>query len=176
MPTPPDEAILKSLSQFIEQGIPFNRFMGLLVERIAHGEAVIRIPWRDEFIGDPFRPALHGGVVSTLIDVTGGAACFAALTSYKDRVSTVDLRVDYLRPVTKLDLICLAKVVRMGNRVASVQMVVHAGELPDGASADATPAEGSEPIATGRAVYNVSRADRGHADRGQTPPLDIWKG
>ena len=58
----------------------------------------LQLPYRAELIGDASRPALHGGVISTLIDVAGGFAVWTQLAGVEDRVSTIDLRVDYLAP------------------------------------------------------------------------------
>ena len=137
---------LEIVADFIEDGIPFNRFLGLKVVRLLEGECLLHLPWADHFIGDVMRPALHGGVTSTLIDVAGGAACFTMVDLTRDRLSTVDLRVDYLLPGPAADLYVEAKVIRMGNRVATVTMEVHSGSFPS---------EG--PIAIGRGVYNVKR-------------------
>ncbi len=145
---------LKALRQFMEEGIPYNRFLGLRCDEVQEGRCVLRVPWRDELVGDPFRPAVHGGVTSALADTAGGGAVFTMLTSHGDRASTVDLRVDYLRPGRAADLVCEAEVVRMGNRVAVTRMHVFSGEIP---------ATGSEayrrPIATAQAVYNIVRAE-----------------
>ncbi len=141
------------LIRFMEELIPFNRLLGLKVELLAEGHCVLRVPWRDELTGDPFRPAVHGGVLSMLVDTAGGLACFSKLTSRKDRVSTVDLRIDYLRPAHGQDLRCEGRVVRMGNRVAVARMAVFAGEIL--ADHDAKEAAA---IATGQAVYNVVRS------------------
>ncbi len=141
---------LVPIIQFLEQGIPYNRFLGIKVEALRDGRCVLRVPWRDELIGDPFRPAVHGGVTSALIDTAGGGAVFSKMRSPRDRTSTVDLRIDYLRPGPSEDLVCEARVVRLGNRVAVTRMHVWTGALPP---------EGSEarekPIATGQGVYNI---------------------
>lgn len=142
------------LVRFMENGIPFNAHLGLRVDAIGPGRCVLRLPWRDAFTGDPFRPAVHGGVISTLVDTAGGAACFSLLENPNDRVSTVDLRVDYLRPARLEDLVCVARVVRMGNRVAVARMEVFNGDPPDAAEADRA---GADPVATGQGVYNVLR-------------------
>lgn len=149
MHEPLDEARVGLLRKWFEDGIPFNRLLGLRVDSLHKGRAVLRVPWRDGLIGDPSRPAVHGGVLSMLVDTAGGAACFAMLDSDDDRVSTVDLRVDYLRPGPAADLVCSAEVVRLGNRVAVARAHVYSGDLPE-SSAD-------DPIALGQAVYNIVR-------------------
>ncbi len=141
---------LALLKGWFEDGIPFNRFLGIRLEVMQRGRCVLRLPWRDELLGDVSRPAVHGGVLSTLLDTTGGGACFSMLDREEDRVSTVDLRVDYLRPGAAADLWCEAEVVRMGNRVGVVRMSLHTGALPE-------PGETGRPVATGQGVYNVVR-------------------
>ena len=112
---------------------------------MADGFARVEIPYKPELIGDPYRPALHGGVLSALIDTCGGAAALTHITP-PETVSTIDLRVDYLRPGEQKTLVCESTVSRMGNRVASVDSrIFH-------------PDEPARLIATGKAVYNVKRA------------------
>ncbi len=131
--------------RFFEQGIPFNAHLGLRIESLAPGKATILLPFRDEHVGDIFRPAVHGGVLAALIDATAGAAVFT-LATVKDRVSTIDLRIDYLRPAPKRDLLAVAEVRRMGRRTAVVHTVV-------------TPAGGDDrdPVAEGTGVFSVWR-------------------
>ena len=136
-----------ALIQFFERQIPFNAHLGMTVESLEAGRCVIAIPFRDHYIGDPFRPALHGGLLSTLGDTAGGLAVFSTLTDYEARVSTVDLRVDYLRPGRSAEVRCEASLVRAGNRVAVTRMVVFQAA-----------AEGeTEPwvVAECRGVYNI---------------------
>lgn len=141
---------LAAIEQFFDVGIPFNKFLGLHLVEIERGRAVAELPFRDEFIGDPVRPALHGGVISMAADTVGGAAVFT-LTDPGDRVATIDLRIDYLRPGLLEDILCDARVIRMGNRVAVTAMVVRQGAT-----------DAAEPYITadGRGVYNVLRSPR----------------
>jgi uncharacterized protein (TIGR00369 family) len=141
----------ESFRAFIERRIPFNALLGLKVTRLDRGFAVMEVPFRPELIGDIFRPAIHGGVLSTLIDATGGAAAFT-MVDVVDRVSTVDMRVDYLRPGVEDTVIAEAEIVRMGNRVCAVQVRVHQGDPV-------------QPIALGSVVYNVSRNVGAPVDR-----------
>ncbi len=135
-----------TLVAFFENNIAFNLHLGMKVELVEPGHCVLRIPYRPELIGDPWRPALHGGVMSTIIDTAGGLAVFASLDQIGG-VSTVDLRVDYLRPGLLEDVFCDATVIRAGNRVAQASMRVLQG--PDR----------SYLAAEGRGVYNITRPD-----------------
>ena len=145
----PIKKALRPLAQFIEQGVPFNQFLNIQVKLLQSGHCVLCVPFRSEWIGDVTRPALHGGVISTLIDACSGAATFTRMESVGDRISTVDLRVDYLRPGLSEDLYANSTVIRMGNRVAVCRTEVYNGGCP------ALGQEDLEPVASGTAVFNV---------------------
>jgi uncharacterized protein (TIGR00369 family) len=140
-----DASLLALVRGLMERDIPFNRVLGIEVAALRSGFARLEIPFRPELIGDAHRPAIHGGVLSALIDTAGGAAAFTLVNLPDDRVSTIDLRVDYLRPGEARRLVAEATVSRMGNRVASVDIVCFHPDQPD------------RLIATGKAVYNVKR-------------------
>lgn len=131
--------------RLLEQEVPFNRHLGIKVLEIREGFVKAMVPFRPEFIGDPRRPALHGGVLSALVDACGG---FAVWTHFDigDLISTVDMRVDYLRPGPDEDIVAESKVVRTGNRVSVVHTVVYSSGNPD------------HPLAEGRAVYNTRKS------------------
>jgi uncharacterized protein (TIGR00369 family) len=104
----------------------------------------MEIPFREEHVGDPYRPALHGGVLSALADAAGGAALWATLEDPRARISTIDLRIDYLR-AARLELVVAdAHVVRAGNRVGVVDVRIFHPTAED------------VTLSTGKCVYNVS--------------------
>jgi len=136
------------IRRFMEKTVPFNDFLGLEIVELSEGEALMRVPVRPEFTGDPFRPALHGGVISTLADTGGGVAVLTCLEEGQ-MASTVDLRVDYLRPGSvDVDLWAHSRVLRVGNRVAATHTTVYQSD-PE------------KPVATASAVYNVVRLKNG---------------
>ncbi len=132
------------LKQFLEEGIPFNKFLGIRVGDSGPGWGRLELPFREEFIGDPLRPALHGGLVSTLLDTCGGFAVWSRAETAM-RISTIDMRVDFLRPGGSELLIAETKVVRVGNRVAVTDGIAY------------HPGGREDPIATCNAVYSIRK-------------------
>jgi uncharacterized protein (TIGR00369 family) len=76
---------------------PHMRGLGFEVMSIKAGVCIAKLPYRPELIGDPLTGVLHGGVVTTLLDSTGGAAVLSAVKG-PTSLATLDLRIDYLRP------------------------------------------------------------------------------
>lgn len=139
-------AIPPELEALILEHIPFHKLLGLRIIPQEGGRARAELPFRPELIGDPLRPAIHGGVISTMVDACGGFAVWSTLT-LDDRVSTIDLRVDYLAPGNADKLLAEANIIRVGNRVAVVDIRVWQEAAPD------------RIVATGKGVYNIKRAD-----------------
>ena len=132
------------LTELIERGIPFNEVLGIRVAELREGYVKLRVPFRPELVGDVRRPALHGGVISTLIDVCGGFAVWTCCR-LEDRIATIDLGVDYLRPAPARNLYAEASIRLLGNRVGNAQVIVTSEGEPD------------VHLAVGRCVYNIRR-------------------
>ena len=127
-------ALLEILRKLHEQKIPFNKFIGLHLE-LADLETVrARFYTRDEFIGNPAHGILHGGVISSVLDATGGITASLGILkrALRDPVSdiekrltkvgTIDLRVDYLRPGRGKYFISTGTIMRTGRKVTVVRM------------------------------------------------------
>lgn len=131
----------------LENYIPAHRFLGLKLLEIKEGWAKMQVPYRDEFLGDPRTGRWHGGLISLAMDSVGGAAGFTAISLPDDKISTIDIRVDYLRPTTPESLIVEGEIVRSGNRIIATKMKAYHVSSPEVL------------IAEGRAVYNVNRKE-----------------
>src|SRR5437870_402341 len=94
--------------------VPYAKFLGLELGEIKHGEASIHLEVRDEMKQN--QGVVHGGAVASLIDT---AAAFAVLTRLEldKRVTTTDLTIHYLRPITAGRLTATARIVRGGRRL-----------------------------------------------------------
>ena len=94
--------------------VPYAKFLGLELGEIRNGEASICLEVRDELKQN--QGVMHGGAVASLIDT---AAAFAVVTKLDagERVTTTDLTIHFLRPITKGRLTAIARVLRSGRRL-----------------------------------------------------------
>lgn len=129
---------LAALVEVAENLIPFNRILDLRECRISEdGTVRIRVDRRDDLIGSFALGYLHGGVISSTLDVVGGIAAMMGVVGRDlpetqedaarifSRIGTIDLRVDYLRPGVGEWIDASAVVLRTGSRVAVARMEYH---------------------------------------------------
>lgn len=121
---------------------PFMRFLGPELVRAAKGVVEVRLPFREEFLRRDGSDWLHGGVISALADIVGD---YAVITEVGTGVPTIDLRVDYLRPARRGDLMATGRTVRVGRTVSVADV-----EIRDA---------GGALVAVGRGVYASPRPE-----------------
>jgi uncharacterized protein (TIGR00369 family) len=131
------DGLLSLLSNFVEDQIPFNKILGIRVETLDMDNVCLKIGMKDKLIGNPVKEVLHGGVISSVLDVTGGiTAATGVLKKMVGRpleelgnrllkVGTIDLRVDYLRPGRGKYFLSTGSIMRTGQKVAVVRMQFH---------------------------------------------------
>ncbi|MCB1334613.1 MAG: PaaI family thioesterase [Roseivivax sp.] len=127
------DAALRALAQ----SVPYIQFLGIAFERRGD-ELTAVLTYDDKLIGNPFLPAIHGGVTAAFLEVTAimalswqrvwdqmesGALDVAMLEAGKlpRTPKTIDFTVDYLRTGLPRDAYARASVTRAGRRYASVQ-------------------------------------------------------
>jgi uncharacterized protein (TIGR00369 family) len=95
--------------------------LGMTVVETSPCRATVRLPWREELVGDPLRGVVFGGVITTLLDQASGLAVQCSLPEFKT-IATLDLRIDYLRSAEKgQDLIASVECYKLTNNVAFVR-------------------------------------------------------
>lgn len=129
-----EQQLLNAAHEIFVERIPFNRVLGIEVLSLDHDQPEIRFAMRPELVGNFSRGMLHGGVISSVHDLTGGLVAFLGVQQkLKDRplaerierfarIGTIDLRVDYLRPGLGEWFVCKGKPLRTGNKVAVAHM------------------------------------------------------
>lgn len=119
---------LEKLRDHLVDPVPHNRALGLALESIDGRKVTLRLPYREDLVGDPTTGVLHGGVITTLLDSTAGCAVMLAQSSPR-RVATLDLRIDYMRPATRgLDVIAVGECFHTTKNVAFFRAVAHHGD------------------------------------------------
>ena len=118
------------IKDIFENKLPFNRLLGIEVLNIDGGRPRLGIKMREALVGNFMRGSLHGGVISAVIDVTGGLAAFLSLNQKIEneplkvkverfsKLGTIDLRIDYLRPGLGRRFVSSGHVLRTGKKVA----------------------------------------------------------
>lgn len=142
-----DTENLKLLKFFFEEKIPFNKLLELKVLEVSQGFAKVKIPYRPELLGEIRENRIHGGVITSSMDSTGGMAAMTTINITKDKIATIDLRTDFLSPAQAEDLIFEAKVGKSGTRVIFVTLSAYHPSNPDLL------------VSEGRATYSVKRAE-----------------
>lgn len=112
----------KVLIQIAEEMIPLHKFFKVKVLEIKEGYCKMLFPFREEVLGNFMSRRWHGGMIATAMDSAGGAAAMTTLTSAEDKLATIDIRVDYLRGSSDVDLIVEGFVIRNGNRIIATDM------------------------------------------------------
>jgi len=127
---------------------PQSRALGLQLVA-TEPDVILKIPYREDLVGEPDTGVIAGGVVTTLLDLACGWATALALdqpTSF----ATLDLRIDYMRPAQPgRDLLATAHCYKLTRSVAFLRAVAY----------DADP---TDPVAAAQAAFMLdSNAGRG---------------
>ncbi len=102
-------------------GAAHTHALGFVYDRLDGDRVRIRVPWREDLVGDPDTGVLSGGLVTTLLDHVGGLAVWLALGRF-EAIATLDLRVDYMRAAeARRDLVAEARCYHLTRSVAFVR-------------------------------------------------------
>ena len=131
------DKIWKILRELYERKIPFNKILGLKIESLNMEDVRVKFEMKDAFIGNYVHGILHGGVISAVLDTTGGlTASLGVLQKMVGRtaeeigksltkIGTIDLRIDYLRPGKGKYFVATGSIMRAGRRVSVIRMELY---------------------------------------------------
>jgi uncharacterized protein (TIGR00369 family) len=105
---------LEDLIKLLYKKIPFYTTLGLEIKEIGNGRAIFETVLREELtqFGN-----IHGGVLASIIDSSCACAAFSLLYPH-GYVTTIDLQVEYLKPVSKGRINAKAKCIKAGKQIS----------------------------------------------------------
>lgn len=131
------QEMLALLKELFEERIPFNKVLGIRFRSLDLEQVCLEIRMKEELIGNFAKGVLHGGVISAILDVTGGVVAMVDLIQRMKEhsieelskklinVGTIDLRVDYLRPGKGAYFSATGVTMRTGHKVAVIRSELH---------------------------------------------------
>lgn len=130
---------LAGLVKEMWEKMPFNAFLGIRIVSYDPASVSLTFEMKDVFVGNPVSKTLHGGVIASVLDLTGGlAASMGIIKKFeglpleeiekwfsKGDGGTIDLRVDYLMRGQGKRFLSKGSVVRLGKKVIVTRMELH---------------------------------------------------
>jgi uncharacterized protein (TIGR00369 family) len=112
----------------VANGSPYYRLLGMEVKEIKEGESRIEMPFRKD-LTHPYGIA-HGGAIASLAD-SAVAMALIGLVDPKDRITTIEFKINFFASVDKGELEARAKIIHKGTKTAvgDVEVVNEKGKL-----------------------------------------------
>lgn len=117
------------MEQFVKHS-PFSSLVGLEARVIEPDHVELVLPFREEVV--TIGETVHGGAISTLIDMAATAASWSGAELPESPVgSTVALTVNFLRAARGQEVVAVARVVKRGRSLCFCEVEVKdaGGEL-----------------------------------------------
>lgn len=134
-----------AIAEHMIRNVPHGAALGMEVVAVSQDRGSLRVPWREDLVGDPDSGVIAGGVVTALLDHCCGLAIKAARGD-TSMTATLDLRIDYLRPAQpRAGIVAEAHCYKLTRSVAFVR-------------AQAWDASPDDPVATAQAAFMLSGA------------------
>lgn len=104
---------------------PYVGHLGMELIEAQGGRALLRLSF-DQKLTHPYGQ-LHGGATASLVDASVACA-LVTLVKPDDKVGTIELKVNFLAPVTGGSIIAEARIIHQGKRTAVGEVDVRSEE------------------------------------------------
>ena len=97
---------------------PVARLIGFRITEVREGYAVMELETNEAH----YNPmgTVHGGILCDIADAAMGIA-FASLAQEGESFTTIELKINFLKPVWKSQLRAAAKVIKKGKKIGMVE-------------------------------------------------------
>lgn len=104
---------------------PFINLLGLAIDDLEHGICLSRLDVSDSFLNK--HKTVHGGVIYSMADISMGVAVYSTLKK-DEETSTIEIKINYLKPANTKILVCEAKVIQKGKNIAVLEAEVESND------------------------------------------------
>jgi uncharacterized protein (TIGR00369 family) len=108
-----------------EKQMPVNKLLGLKIIELEDGYTKIHIPFKNDFIGDFIQKRWHGGIQASIADSAGGIVALTTISDMSEKVSTIDMRIDYLHGSEPKDFYAEARIIKNGKRIVKADIKLY---------------------------------------------------
>jgi len=107
---------------------PYYRLLGMEVTEIREGESRIQMLFKEE-LTHPYG-IVHGGAIASLAD-SAVAMALISLVEQKDRIATIEFKINFFVPISKGKLKAHAKIIHKGSKTAvgDVEVINEKGKM-----------------------------------------------
>jgi len=127
----------------IIEGTPYMKAIGATLDRVDGDGVTMRLPWREDLVGDTETRVIASGVVTALLDNGCGMAVWDKVDAFK-AIATLDLRIDYMRAARpEVDLLVTAYCYKLTRSIGFVRAFAY----------EVTP---DDPVAAAQAAFIVA--------------------
>jgi len=112
-PLEPDQK--RKITAAASEQIRFWRLIGMELEDVKKGWARLRVPYSEKLTNAVGR--LHGGVIFSAADSATGVALLGLLKQ-REQIATLEIKINYLKPVVAEDITAEARIVHRGKQTA----------------------------------------------------------
>jgi uncharacterized protein (TIGR00369 family) len=100
------------------KAVPYCRHLGIDAD-VQNGRVKLIMPFVPHLVGNPMLPALHGGVIGSLLESAAIAQVMFDLGA-ESKPRPVDITIDYLRSGRAVASYAQARIAKQGRRVVNV--------------------------------------------------------
>jgi len=106
--------------------IPYCRHLGIVAE-IGDAGLLLTMPFAEHLVGNVMLPALHGGVIGSLLETAAIAQVIWEIRSPR-LPRPVDITIDYLRSGRAATSYARARITKQGRRILNVHAEMWQGD------------------------------------------------
>ena len=87
----------EAIRSIFEDSVPFHRALGIKISDLESGKPKLYVDMQENFVGNFVRGNLHGGVISSMLDVIGGIVAFVDVVHRRNIQSHPDKIAQFSR-------------------------------------------------------------------------------